>query len=232
MNVLVFPGMHGSDELLQDFQSVAPNHLSVRLLSLPSDAHAYEKLVHHFEPTVVEAGDCTLVGESFSGPLTVLLAERCPNVRRLVMVATFVTPPTPWFAWMLPWELLCRMPPSNTFIRKFMLGQDAKLELVNSTRRAVRSLPAKTMARRMREVSKVDVRIPLSKLLCDILYIRPEFDWLVPKRCVTQVQLHSPSVEVISLPSHHLVLQRFANDSWASITSSRGSCGQDDTSDT
>ncbi len=216
--VLVFPGMHGSAELLEDFQRKAPNDLQVHLKELPEFGFRYPLLADHFAPQVESAGQCWLIGESFSGPLAVLLAARCENVCGVVLVASFVTPPTPWFAKFLPWSMLLRVPPSRYVVANYLLDVSVRHELVTPVRHAISTFPLPTRIGRMREVMKVDVREQLKQLRCPVCYLRPDTDWLVPKRCFDIVERTLPNVHSVEIHAPHLVLQRHPLNSWQEIS--------------
>ena len=189
-----------------------------RVKALPEFGFRYSLLADHFAPQVESTGPCWLIGESFSGPLTVLLDSRCENVRGIVLVASFVTPPTPWFARFLPWSLLLRVPPSKHVVANYLLDVSVRHELVSPVRRAISTFPLPTRIGRMREVMKVDVREQLSQLRCPVSYLRPDTDWLVPTRCFDTVLRTRPNVHSIRMSSPHLVLQRHPLNSWQEIS--------------
>ena len=216
--LLVFPGMHGSKVLLEDFKQHAPDSFDVQLLELPESIFDYPSLAEHFRQTVIGAGPCVVMGESFSGPLSVLLASQCENVEALVMAASFVTPPSPWIAKFLPWRLLMSIPPSKEFVARFLLEIDRKQQLVETVYNEIRSRPVRAMAGRMRVVTRVDVREALARVTCPVLYLRAKNDWLVPKRCLDRVRDVCGSVEVVELSAPHLILQREPEACWNAIS--------------
>ncbi len=218
ITTLVLPGLDGTDLLLDRFGRLAPPTYDVTVLTLPDDPMAgYSELCDHFSETVASAGKCILVGESFSGPLAVLLAQRHPGVvNHLVLVATFVVSPVPFVARWIPWSLFFRFPLPSFAARRFMLGP-CDDGLVGLLQRAVCTVSSRTLARRMRAVVEVDVSVQFRQLTCPVTCIWPTDDALVPGRCVTtMLELRE---DVISKPivGPHLILQTQPEQAWKHI---------------
>lgn len=217
MKSFVLPGLDGTDLLLSEFARSAPaTHLPATVLTLPSRSMGYEELCEHFHEIVESAEACTLIAESFSGPLAVLLAHRHPNVvRHLVLVATFVTRPTPRIAALLPWSLLFRLPVPSFVARRFLTG--ANESLVANLRRASRVHLPRTLARRMREIRDVDVSCQLAELGCDITYIRATGDQVVGEKHAEAISGLNRRVMIRHIDGPHLILQTQPELTWQAI---------------
>ena len=178
-NVLIFPGLDGSDVLLRDFVAAAPSNASVRVLPLP-DADSYSELADKFDRFVRDVGPCVLIGESFSGPLAILLAERHRDlVKHLVLVATFARSPTPSIVRFVPWSLVFRLPLPG-ILSRLLIGQHERL--LPSLRDAIGTQSARTKAKRISMVANVNVVVPLLNTRCPITYLQPTNDRLIHKR--------------------------------------------------
>lgn len=216
---LVFPGMHGNAVLLEDFQQLAPPQFDVFTHELPSDEWRYEHLAEHFDGAVSTHQRCMLIGESFSGPLVVKLAARYPHiVSRVILVASFVTPPTPLLARFLPWSWLMKFPMSESTVEHWMLGKGHDKAFVNHVRQQVDSAPARTMAGRMRQIIHINATDDLQKLKCPLLYLRATNDRIVPTKCGDRVKELYSECELTSLPGTHLILQTHATEAWEQIS--------------
>lgn len=218
VTTLVLPGLDGTDLLLDRFRQLAPPTYDVTVLALPDDpAAGYSELCDHFRKTVASAGQCVLIGESFSGPLAVLLAQRHPGlVVHLVLVATFVVSPVPFVARWIPWSLFFRLPLPSFAARRFMLGpfDDG---LVNLLQTAVGTVSPRTLARRMRSVIEVDVSDQFRQLTCPVTCICPTNDALVPDRSVTTILELREDVILKRIEGPHLILQTRPEQAWKHV---------------
>jgi len=215
---LVLPGLDGTDLLLDRFRRLAPPTYDVTVLALPDDPTAgYSELCDHFSETVASAGKCVLIGESFSGPLAVLLAQRHPGVMiHLVLVATFVVSPVPFVARWIPWSLFFRLPLPSFAVRRFMLGpfDDGLVDLLQ---KAACTVSPRTLARRMRSVIEVDVSDQFRQLTCPVTCICPTNDALVSERCVTTILELREDVILKRIEGPHLILQTQPEQAWEHI---------------
>ena len=217
VNALVLPGLDGTDSLLDGFRQSAPSTHRVEVLSLcDNPLIGYSELCDRFSDTIESAGSCTLIGESFSGPLAILLAHRHPNiVRHLVLVATFATTPMPRFASLIPWSLVFRLPMPRFVARRYLAGQNQ--ELIAQLRDAVRIQSPKTLARRMRVLADVDVTSELTELECPITYIRPTADKLVSNFHMQTISKLNERVRIRQIDGPHLILQSQPQLAWKHI---------------
>lgn len=216
MKTIVLPGLDGTDWLLDPFCAHAPESHDVTVWPLPDTSADYRSLCEHFSDGIRRLGSCHLVAESFSGPLGILLASRHPEVvKRLTLVATFATTPTPWFARFVPWTLLFSLPLPAWVARRYFVG--SKGSLIQLLRRAIRQSSRQVLAGRMRCVMNVDVTAELSDLNCKAVYVRPKNDRLVPLDSLTTILNTNPSIAVCELDGPHLILQTQPKEVWKRI---------------
>ena len=78
-----------------------------------------------------------LVAESFSGPLSLLIADICSRVIGIVLCVTFVEPPAPAIVAVIP-ALVWRITPPLPLIRALLTGGDHAL--ARDVQRTVRVL--------------------------------------------------------------------------------------------
>lgn len=206
--VFVFPGLNGTRELLEAFKRAAPPGYEVTLVEFPDDPSAgYEEFCGQFGELISSVEDCVLIGESWSGPLTVMLARRFPEiVNRVVLVASFVESPMPFYARVIPWGLVFRFPMPGWAVRMLMLGRSGG-ELVSQVQSTVKNVSSATLAHRVREVIAVDVRRELQELKCLIEYVRPTRDRMVRRASVEAIIKHGKRVSVLETDGPHLILQ-------------------------
>jgi pimeloyl-[acyl-carrier protein] methyl ester esterase len=216
--VIVLPGMHGTTNLLSEFASTAPSDVRVELVALPPQKLDYLALTLHFAATLRLSPDSVLVAESFSGPLAIMLAERC-NVAALILCNTFATAPYPSALRAFPLSQLARIPPPSFLVRHYAVGWSASAQLVSRVRDTVAVVPHDVLAFRTRCALSVDVTSVLAKCKVPILYVRGTEDRLVRDRSVAAIVAAAGTpVSVANIRGPHLVLTTAPREVWQSIS--------------
>lgn len=83
MQIVILPGLDGTDLLLGRFVDLAPVDCRVKVLPLPDNpADDYESLAASVAERIRPMGPCHLIAESFSGPLAIRIAQRHPELIR------------------------------------------------------------------------------------------------------------------------------------------------------
>jgi pimeloyl-ACP methyl ester carboxylesterase len=151
-----------------------------------------------------------VLGESFSGPVALLLAaRRPPGLRGVILSASFVRSPLPSFArrfrgLIRPWWF--RAVPS-ALTRRALLGRFATGSLGKMVEAAINAVQPEVLAERVRAVLAVDVGKQLRECPVPILYLAATEDRLIPRRTVAHIRRLQPRVQVVSVIGPHLLLQ-------------------------
>lgn len=219
MQLVLLPGMDGTGKLFEPLLESLPATIPAVVVGYPTDkALDYEGLLPLVKATVPK-GPFVVVGESFSGPLALMLAScRPPGLRGVVLCATFVRPPMsilkklgcfvrPWMFRIQPLWLL-------SFV---LLGRHGFGKLGRQLRSAVRSVSAYAFAERARAVAGVDVTAELKTCEAPILYLQAAGDMVVGRRCWELVRSVRSDAELKVLPGPHLVLQVSAREAAATL---------------
>jgi len=159
MKLLLLPGMDGTGRLFEPLIAALPPTVVAVTVDYPTDVpNGYDKLLPLVEAAVPD-GPFVAVGESFSGPLALMLAARCPpGLCGVVLCASFVRfplqVPERWRGavrpWMFRWQPLW-------IVSWVLLGRHAFGRLGRMLRAAVRSVSPAVFAARARAVARVDV---------------------------------------------------------------------------
>lgn len=218
MKIVLLPGMDGTGKLFSALLPYLDNE-TTQLLPLPSSgAQSYEKLKDYVKAELPNE-DYVLVAESFSGPIAVLLAqERFRGLKALVLVATFISPPSKLllsFAEILPIKLLIKLPFSSATLRAVMLGPNASNSDVSALKAVIDEVPANVLRWRLQAMRSLSLPSEGSSIPC--VYIRPTSDRLVPPQKAVELHRCLDNLVEKAVKGPHFVLQANPRDCAAII---------------
>jgi pimeloyl-ACP methyl ester carboxylesterase len=215
--LIFLPGLDGSGELLEPIVRAAQANpaLSATVIAFPEGGpQSISALAAHvLDQLDEETGRYSLVAESFAGPVALRVAAAQPQgLDALVLVNSFVTAPRPAsellaLSLTLPW-VGSVLPPPYWAIRRYMLGADAEDELVESVRRAVARLPARTLAARLRGLAFVNEAGSYLRMQLPLFYLRGRQDVLLDKSALDRLIRLRPGLQLHEIDGPHLLLQR------------------------
>lgn len=176
-------------------------------LELPEEgAQDYLSLADALHPKLGST-PFVLLGESFSGPLVRVLAQRSPaGLRGVVFAATFAVPPNPLlsllqFLPLPPTALLAQ----RRLIRQFCVGRNASDALVNLIAEEVRRLPTAQVHARLKTLARL--REPTSPLTIPCLSLVPLNDRLVSMRARASIAPGCENIRTKKIAGPHFLLQ-------------------------
>ena len=206
--VVLLPGMDGTGRLYDRLKEELEPGVPVQVVGYPADAPlAYDALVDRVVAALPD-GPCVLFAESFSGPIGVrVVARGLPQVKALILCATFVRPPVPrglarvgaMTAGVLPTT------PPRFGVQALMTGSAPAV--VRDVRHAMARVEPAVLQARIDAVATVDVRSDLTAVGVPVTYIRATRDRLVGTRSLQEIQALRPELEVVELDGPHLIAQ-------------------------
>jgi pimeloyl-ACP methyl ester carboxylesterase len=210
MHLLLLPGMDGTGRLFAPLVEVLPPSLQPVIVAYPGDRPLdYAQLLPLVEASIPPT-DFLVLGESFSGPLAVMLAaDKPPGLRGIILCASFVRHPMPLRLSLLRYlihPLLFRLAPM-LLIRRVLLGSYQATPLAEQLRQAIAQVSPAVLAARARAILSVDVGRQLQSCPAGVLYLQASQDRLVWPGSLAYICRMYPAVEVASLPGPHLLLQ-------------------------
>jgi pimeloyl-ACP methyl ester carboxylesterase len=211
LKLILMPGMDGTGELFAPLVDALGDSIETCVLRYPPDEPlGYAELLPRVRAALPTSDPFVLLGESFSGPLAIMAAAEAPaGLRGVILSASFANNPMRWFpkfARALVQPALFRALPRSTQV-KAILGRDATPELRTLLWNAVSAVSPQVMAARARAVLAVDVMPQFKACRYPILYLRGQRDRVVRKSVTNALLLAKPSMQVVTLPASHLVLQ-------------------------
>lgn len=207
--LVLLPGMDGTGELFAPLRQAMGGGLEtivVRYPDLPMDYAAHADVARANLP---KDRPYVVLGESFSGPVAVMLAAEHPEgLRGYVLCASFVTCPRVILKVLRPvLGLLPRPRASSSLAESLLMGRSASAELRSAFARALSQVSAAALTARLKAMATVDVRAQLAAVRLPGLYLRAAADRLVPAACSKRFARIAPGARVVDVQGPHFLLQ-------------------------
>jgi len=210
ITLVLLPGLDGTGILFEPLLRQLPPALRPKVIPLPNHSPMeYKALLPIVASSLPSNTRYVLVGESFSGPLALMLAASRPDgLVGVILCASFIRNPTYLPAAFKHFASPCIFRISPTFIQaKALLAGYSSPELRTLLARAHSRVPAAVMAQRVRTILTLDCTSELANCPVPVAYLRGSKDKVVPKRNWRQVLATNPVVREFIIPAPHLVLQ-------------------------
>jgi len=220
--LVLLPGLDGTGRMFAPFVDRTPHKLDVVVVSYPGEQQlGYDELFELVRDQLPEGRPFYILGESFSGPLAVRVAAMQPaDLRGVILCASFVTSPTPWYIRWWPAlfsasmvRLLVKLEGTAT---QWLLGR-CKRELKAFNQDTRREVCPEVIAHRVRATMTVDVREELRALSVPVMYLAAKWDLVIPKRSRVQIQRLRPDLELRVVNGPHALLQTRPDLAWSEI---------------
>ena len=207
--LVLVPGLDGTGLLFAPFQRVWPGTTTV--LCLPADPkQGYEGLLDHLRALLPGDEPFLLLGESFSGPLVLRIAESPPTgLLGIVLCVTFARNPLGrlgGLARMLAMPHLLALLP-RSLLRRQLLGGEGSPDLLALLDTVLGRTPAVVLAARIRTLTRVDATPSLRACRLPMLVLSARSDAVVRRHCTRHLLKYAPTAEWVEFPGPHLLLQ-------------------------
>ncbi len=217
MKLVLLPGLDGTGTLFEPLCRELSPAIQPVTLDYPREKEtSYEDLLRLIRPKLPTTEPYILLGESYGGPLSIMIAAEHPvGLCGLILSATFVTCP---HGYVPKWASHLVVPavfyPAPLFSKlKAVVGRYSTPEIQSLISRGLATVSPAVIAARIREVITVDVTEQL--IACDVplLYMQAVHDYVVPASNLEKIQYLRPNVEVARVDAPHMILQTKAADS-------------------
>jgi pimeloyl-ACP methyl ester carboxylesterase len=205
--VVIFPGLDGTEVLTEDFSTGDWKSLAVKVIEIPKDGpQDYASLAERITPKLPE-GPLVFIGESFSSPLAMKLAEQeQQRVEALVLAGGFCSSPVSPALSLIPVQPLFLIPPPAAVLRKFLVGPDAPDQLITRLSEAIHSVPSAILAERVRVVLALEEKDCPAPADVPTLLLQAKQDAIIPWETQSRLERHFMEPTVIWIDSPHLLL--------------------------
>jgi pimeloyl-ACP methyl ester carboxylesterase len=199
--------MDGTGALFSFFVPHLSGAYTAQVISYPTDRPlSYEELTA-FVLAQLPAGPFVLLGESFSGPVALAVAQQREPLA-LVLVCTFAANPRPA---LLPLKPLLRWLPSPAAavgpLSLALMGRERTPTLRRALLQSLRLVSPNVLRHRAASALSANARSHLANVRCPVLYLQATRDHVVPATCAEEIKRILPSVQVVKLEAPHFLLQ-------------------------
>jgi len=210
MKLVLLPGMHGKEALLDDFATYLSADADPEVIALPDHGRqSYSRLAELSLDWLPRDEDYVLLAESFSSVIAKKIVElRPPRLRGLVLVSAFFSCPNLWLqqaAGWVPLGVLQRSLRSRMMLRLLFTGSQVRPEVLDQIREAFVALPADVLQARMETM--ISLRPGGTQIRVPTCYIQPVEDRWVDERCVREVKQTLRDGLVCKVEAPHFALQ-------------------------
>lgn len=219
ITLVLLPGLNGTRGLFTPFIACAPDGINVLPVEYPTHEQlSYEQLsLFVLEKLTSIKGNYIIVGESFSGPLSLFIVDKKPRgLVGLVLVATFVTAPNLRIVRFLPWRICFSLAKPLDGLPRF-LGASKYASLISSIVAELQKVLPNVLAYRMQQIFNVNAVDALKHCDIPIVYFRGTKDFVVPKKNLLAIQAIKPDIEVVDFETQHFLLQSAPQQAWVAI---------------
>ena len=210
-SLVLLPGLDGTGEMFRPLLAELPGWIRPIVASYPRDrALAYAELLPLVAGSLPTGTPHVILGESFSGPLAVMLARGRPvGLKGIILCASFVRKPiraVPSWLSVAAVGPIFRLWPAVLTIRSYPMRK-AYPELLPLALAAIRSVRPEVVAARVRALLKVDVQDDLRALDVPLLYLEALRDQIVRGHNVAGIREIRPDARVARIDTRHFLLQ-------------------------
>ena len=207
--IVLLPGMDGTGELLTKLANKLSMVRPVKIISYPMQPSLSYNDLTSFVVERVPKERFVILGESFSGPITIEIAAREPRVAGLVLASSFACHPIPRLFSPLAKIIDLRRIPA-TIVSAVLLGSTGTPDLKVHLSQLLKKLPREVNRTRIAEVLRVDKRKRLRQVSCPTPCICGKYDRLTGQLCLKQILAAQPRCQVLWLNASHMLLETHA----------------------
>jgi pimeloyl-ACP methyl ester carboxylesterase len=225
VSLILLPGLDGAGLAFGPLVKLLPSSIEPTVVTYPRDRMmGYQELLPFVRQRLPD-GPFVLLGESFSSPLSIMIAAaRPPGLRGLILSSAFARNPL-WLApnWLAPLTRPFIFRLYNPYIRLKVWrrggGPSGAARLA-----AIDGLLPEVVANRARSALQVNVLEKLPTVQVPVMYVRGDRDKLVHSRNLVEMAASLPSMRVVRIDGGHCVLRSKAEAAGAAIVEFIDAC--------
>jgi pimeloyl-[acyl-carrier protein] methyl ester esterase len=225
--VVLLPGLDGTGRLLSEFATALGANFRVKIICYPTHkALDYDGLMELIRAQLPHNDDYVVVGESFSGPLALRLAQEEPvGLKGVVLGASFARldlPAKPMLSCLA--KVISPRMITISMLIPFLLGGSATPELRESLAQVLANVAPQVLSLRVRAALEVDLLKNHRKVQRPVLYLQATLDRLIPKSAALYLADIASNLRIHEIVAPHFLFQVAPDESAAAIHNFRQEC--------
>jgi pimeloyl-[acyl-carrier protein] methyl ester esterase len=209
VRLLLLPGLHGTEGLYPPLIRELPPWIEPITINYPLDSiHRYDDALRFILERVPD-GDFAVLGDSYSGPLALMVAHALPaRVTSVILSVSFISNPMrPMLRWarLFAYAPFVRIAPVRAVVAMLINGREPR-ETFETVVREVKSVAPSVLAGRLRAAIDCDLRRELAESSHPMLYLRATDDRIVATRALRVMKEIKPAIESVDLEGPHALL--------------------------
>ena len=210
ITLVLLPGLDGTGDLFAPVVDALGPSVPIQIVRYPlSDASDYATCEAIARAVLPTDRSYVLLGESFSGPISVSIAATAPpGLCGLILCSTFVCNPQPYLRPLRPLLSILPIHSAPLCVSRFLiLGGFATPALRNLHQQTLARLPATTVRERLRAILECDVSAALADVHVPVLCLTAKHDRLIPNAAAQLIHYHAPAATMVEIDAPHFLLQ-------------------------
>lgn len=211
IGLILLPGMDGTGRFFEPLLEHLGDQFSPQVIAYPEESPlGYEDLLQIILQRLPRENPYIVLGESFSGPLALMTAAtNPPNLKGVVLVATFVRSPMPpvlnFLGKLIPAPFLSLRP--RKYLLNWLLNDKCQENIKDWVLKELPKLRNDVLKARIRSILKVDVTEELVSCPVPIQYIAASEDKIVGEENLELIHFLRGDIKVEVLNGPHIILQ-------------------------
>jgi len=211
VSLILLPGLDGTGSLFEPLLRHLPEWIKPIVVSYPENQpYGYKELINIVTRSLPDDIDFVLLGESFSGPLSIMIAGQRPKrLIGLILCATFAKKP---FRFLPSWAGYFSISPiyllwPATIKLRAILTRGKYKDLAQMALKAIKSVKPEVISARVKAIFNVNVESELEQINIPMLYLKSRKDYLIKKHNAEAIKRLKYDMDVIDIDTQHFLLQ-------------------------
>ena len=207
--LVLLPGLNGTTGLFNPLIESVQDEFNVLPIAFPTqEKRTYQELATDIMAQLADIkGKYIILGESFSGPLSLFISERKPSgLIGLVLVATFIKAPNLKLGRFLPWTIGFSLAKPLYSVR-LAISKKENQSLISAISTELQSVSPSVLSHRIEQIFAVNATESLRNCEVPVVYFRGTKDYVVPKKNLNEILSIKPDVKVVKFNAQHFLLQ-------------------------
>jgi pimeloyl-[acyl-carrier protein] methyl ester esterase len=209
--LVLLPGFPGTPDLMYSFRNELDGHIQTHVIGFPNRKMTYDDMIEYAEQKIPRDQPVMILGESYSGPVAIALANRNRHdIRGVILCSTFIKKPYSFIIGKtkyMPLEWIFSRPMPE-LVGRLLIGEwNMPIEFLRKLWASSMNVDGEVMAHRVWQLSKPD-KFPEPQVPdCPVLIMEAADDRLLSPKNGDIMRRMIPHAIYKKIKGPHLLLQ-------------------------